>query len=315
MEGCITQLLDERCIYASYLENEEAKSVEDGHYKYIFERKCDGMEINNIYCYNCNDDFRITTMNVAINNLNVLSFDFDFLKFINYEKIYGEDRVYRISDIFPYDLVRFFRDDIRNEIHIELHTDGHCDKIKIVNKWSLFELSMRKLMVEKIRSDPYHSFKISKLFTYKPGTKFIINMSSIANINISGIIVSGFDNIKNINKVTLDIDNKDHLFSPRFACLDKLTLMMNTVKLNDNTIYIPFSTTTLSYKKVDMHSYLALNRHRIQILFGHDNPSVTQKLKVGFYYVVANTNTNNNYEMYVPEMYITDLHIYQKDEK
>lgn len=289
--GCIEQLQSNAKIVTfnmnqKFLSKELSNGYWHGDCKYKISvlRYGDILEPIKIQCYNC-DNFKIKSIIFCTLSSRESVIDVDFFKFENIEEEIRIDnklcKVYHLDKLKFTPILLFPMKHYQNyDIYIE--TEGECDNIVLNSRYSLFQTNFR---------DKYYSindghFSVDVL-RFKSSDEFVCKSNTLYGIScgwgtyINGLIVTGFDNIQNINRLQIKLSSRYRNHYHKYISYDdKLTIMENTINIDDHTIYISFN--GKSYKdKVDVKS--ALNtRSGMIFLFSMDD-DVSQKLKIGFY--------------------------------
>lgn len=186
---------------------------------------------NKIICYNCNDDFNIKDIKLQIGGYDILDFDTDIMNNIvdfiedidiggNLCKIYHLDKTKLFFNIKLISLTW-------HEVRIKINNSGNCNNIKLIGKYTYLNTVEKEQMATNHQEDMISQYIYGK-FNYTQGS---ILKTSI-NGNVNGFILSNLS-VDNIKSIKIKLNNIDRLYYS-----DKIEILLNTHKINDNSIYI-----------------------------------------------------------------------------
>jgi len=224
-----------------------------------------------IFCYNCNEDFKITKVELCMNGMIVQEFDISFLNWMDIEEtIVQEDMVHKLYNLEKTELsfyINAFREPLKYyRSYIRIYTSGKCDNI-ILKNILIFRNYIHNSNAHKDYQKLYNLLNadnimnINQLLTteinnYKNNTEIVFNTSKIL---VNGIIIKGiyYNDIESI-------------------------IMNNTrlkyKKLDNDTIYCYFNKNKIT--KINTNSRLIKNFTLVIKMIDID---IINKIIFGFY--------------------------------
>lgn len=189
-----------------------------------------------IICYNCSDDFKITSITLIIGglkiidipNIDVLNNVVDFVENIslpNDNKSYKTYHLDKTSLFFQIKLMYLKNYDCA----IKIVTTGTCDKIKL-RRESVILSQQRKLMYDnkKEHTEIIKHLMMGSVQKYNSWQPLHLYMGGLVN----GIILTNINPDK-ISKISLKINGWEKL-----DCNDKYEILTNTQRINNTTLYV-----------------------------------------------------------------------------
>jgi hypothetical protein len=228
-----------------------------------------------IMCYNCDDDFSIDKIEFCVGgqciiNINDTQFMNSIIDFIEDINIDGNiNKVYHLDKTKLFYKVKLISLQY-HDVDIRIIKSGNCQQIKLNGEYTFLESEDRREMAQNSQEEQIKQFYSDKVENYNSGERLKINMGG----NINGLIITDI-NPNIINSITLKLNGNNRLHYG-----DKLEIMMNTQRINDNTIYINLNDSHF----MDDVTNSSLNTSRIdlkQLILGTDNNSIN--FKVGCY--------------------------------
>jgi hypothetical protein len=188
-------------------------------------------EPKQIMCYDCSNNFSIDSIKLCVNERNFITIDDthvlnNIVKFIDDVIIDGN-----ICKTYYLDKTKLFHEIIFMSFSvysIKITTTGNSNKIKLNGIYTYVSSKLRKDNVAKP-----HEYKIKRLCMgsvkdyYSMQTIYLDMMG-----HINGFILTKI-NPNMINKIYLRFDNRI-----RLHYIDKYEIMLNTIRINDDTLYI-----------------------------------------------------------------------------
>lgn len=189
-----------------------------------------------IMCYNCSEDFEITSIsllfggNVIIEIPEVKALD-NVVKFVENIRMPGDNNLYKTYHLDKTKL--FFEINLLSlqwrEVKIKINTYGSCDKIKLNNEYCYLHETPRRSLIERYEYDVLiKNLKTGTVRNYNSGQD--INIYTTGNVN--GFILSGI-NPNIINKIQLKLNGNN-----RISYDNKYEIITNTRRISNNSIYI-----------------------------------------------------------------------------
>lgn len=245
--------------------------------KCIINRNGDLFLPKKIMCYNCSDDFSIKAINLIIGNQSIITIHDtstinsvipEFIENINidgdHHKVYHLDKT---ELFFKIKLIALQY----HEVSVNIKITGSSQQIKLNGQYTYLENNRREMaqgrheeMIKQIRlgyTENYNSGNILKL--YFSG-------------NLNGFFITDI-NPNIINSIRFKLNGHNRLYYQ-----DKLEIMMNTQRINDNTIYINLNNECF----MDNVSNSSLNSSRIDLInlsLGIDEGNNNISFKIGYY--------------------------------
>ena len=186
-----------------------------------------------IMCYNCTDDFSIQSITIKIgrhivqqiSNTNTLHNIIPFIEDITIDgnscKTYFLDRtkLFFTIDIIalPYSMC-----------NIEITTTGNCARIKLNVCHMFLNDNERQDMAQNAHNTVIKTFHSGSVRNYNSMEPLRIHMTQLVN----GFIITNI-NPEIVNKIKLNLNNVS-----RLTYDDKYEILLNTIRINDKTIYI-----------------------------------------------------------------------------
>lgn len=224
-----------------------------------------------IFCYNCNEDFKITKVELCMNGMVIQNFDINFLNWMDIEEtIVQEDMIHKLYNLEKTELsfyINAFREPLKYyRSCIRIYTSGNCNNI-ILKNIIIFRNNIHKSNAHKDYQKLYNlleadnNMNINQLLTseinnYKNNTEIVFNTSKIL---VNGIIIKGlyYNDIESITMNNIKLKYK---------------------KLNNNTIYCYFNKNKIT--KVKLDSKLIKN---FTLVIKMIDINIINKITFGFY--------------------------------
>ena len=199
--------------------------------------RCDISRIGDLYtptkimCYNCSEDFSINSIKIVIDSRSIIEIDdtkfFDFIGFTENIIIDGIcNKVYHLDKTKLFFTIKLIA--LTGYVSIQITKTGNCDTIKLNGVYDFLDTNVRRQTVLNSHENTIKQMKIGKFENYSSGQVKKLIMDGTVN----GFILTDI-NPNIINSINLKLDGHD-----RIHYQDKLEIMMNTQRINENTIYI-----------------------------------------------------------------------------
>lgn len=240
--------------------------------KFNIPREYDIYEPTKIMCNDCNENFFIKSIILTIGNIDIISIrDTNFFDFINFSENIQIDgklcKVYHLDKtniFFPIkvSLLKY------HEINITITTVGNCNNIKLNGRGSFVGNTINNNISEEM----IKTISIGKVENYSSNQEKQIHI----NENINGIILTNI-NVNIINSISLKLCEYN-----RINYTDKFEIMMNTQRINDNTIYINLNECNY-YDNINNNSLTTRHFDIITIKIGLDEGNDNIDFHLGCY--------------------------------
>jgi hypothetical protein len=268
--------------FDSHIEGNERRYVTERKILPIINNRCiisrqqDLYEPKTIMCSNCDDEFSITKIELIIGDSSIITITdplfFNFMDFIeditingtNY-KLYHLDRTQLFFKIKLYALMW-------HEVLINITTTGNAETIKLNGEYTFLSADESEYMIQNSHEEMIKQFVCGNVTNYNSGHPIYLNMSG----NVNGFILTDI-NYSIINSINLKLNNLERLYYE-----DKISIFLNTICINENTIYINLNNSSFS----DNVTNSSLNTSRIDNItleLGLDEGNENINFKIGCY--------------------------------
>jgi hypothetical protein len=229
-----------------------------------------------IMCYNCSEDFSLNLIELTIGGQSIIRInDTKFLDFIGFSEninINGTvNKVYHLDKtklFFPVKLIALQY----HVVEIRITKTGNCNTIKLNGVYDYLYTEERRHMAQNSHESFIKQLKIGSVENYNSGQVKSLNM----NGNVNGFILTDI-NPNIINSIKLKLNGHE-----RLNYEDHFEIMMNTQRINDNTIYINLNDS--NYNDDVTNSSLNTSRvDNIQLQLGLDEGNDGINFKIGSY--------------------------------
>lgn len=274
----------------------------ENKYKIQISRYGDIVNMNNIMCYNCSEDFKIKEIELQSTGFNCLTKInmIEITKFINCIETYIIDgnryicyNLKKLNIIPEICILSTPFSSLYLYITIE---SGISEKICLDSNYIFLDTPSRnELRNNIIIKKNIKSFKTYDIVNYQNGNNInITNYNAINGISISDI------NINNINKIVVYINNTEYI-----KLIDKFDILINTKKIKENIIYIPFNNVNNFFDNINPNNNVNFNHQlHFKIYFDNEINNVNFKIHIinfnklhyehGFLGLTYFNNGNNN---------------------
>lgn len=236
------------------------KKLNRGEFMYFY--------MDKIIFLDCDSNFKLISIKVIFSDNVIMCIDDpEFFKFTNFKEVIGNAINYNISilKILPW-LIDYGYDDIK----FIFNYTGYVKKYICV---PLVKLSYDRRRAVTFYDPLYQKLKINEFkllnyYNYKNHDTMNININ---NRKMNGVILQGID-YDNINHIFVTYNNNQKKYIKKLSLLNK-----KMVKLDDNTIYIPFNMSKMHKAKS------GINIKNIKIQFDLIDIQKTYNVKIGLY--------------------------------
>lgn len=242
----------------------------------IITRNADLFTPKKIMCYNCSEDFSIKSIEYIIGGQIIVKInDTQFLDFIGFSENINIDE--STNKIYHLDKTKLFFTArlislMYHQVEIRITKTGNCDTIKLNGVYDYLSTQERQQMAQNPHKSIIKQIKIGSIENYNSGQVKSLDIDG----NVNGFILTDI-NPNIINSIKLKLNGQE-----RLNYEDQFEIMMNTQRINDNTIYINLNES--SYNDDVTNSSLNTSRvDNIQLQLGLDEGNDGINFKIGCY--------------------------------
>ena len=246
--------------------------------KCIINRNGDLFLPKKIMCYNCSDDFSIKGIKLLIGGQGKITISDtstinslipDFIEDINIDG--AHHKVYHLDKTELFFNIKLIALQYRG-VSVDIQITGSSQQIKLNGQYTYLDTNDRIEMAQGQHEEIIKQIRLGFTENYNSGDNLKLYFSG----NLNGFFITDI-NPNIINSICFKLNGHD-----RLNYQDKLEIMMNTQRINDNTIYINLNNEGF----MDNVSNASLNAERmdaINLYLGIDEGNTDISFKIGYY--------------------------------